>query len=100
MQCPACSTDNPEHARFCMNCGARLTHMCPECDTRLPVEARFCFACGARVGAAPPALVQQPLAPGGVAERLQRLVPKAFAERLRASGAELAGERRVVTILF
>ena len=83
-----------------MNCGARLTHMCPECDTRLPVEARFCFACGARVGAAPPALVQQPLTPGGVAERLQRLVPKAFAERLRASGAELAGERRVVTILF
>jgi class 3 adenylate cyclase/tetratricopeptide (TPR) repeat protein len=33
-------------------------------------------------------------------ERLQRLVPKEFADRLRAARGDVAGERRIVTILF
>jgi class 3 adenylate cyclase len=35
-----------------------------------------------------------------VAERLQRLVPREFAERLLATRGQVAGERRIVTMLF
>jgi len=35
-----------------------------------------------------------------VAERLQRLVPREFAERLLATRGQIAGERRIVTMLF
>jgi len=35
-----------------------------------------------------------------VAQRLQRLVPREFAERLLATRGQIAGERRIVTMLF
>jgi class 3 adenylate cyclase len=35
-----------------------------------------------------------------MAERLQRLVPKEFAERLMAARGKVEGERRIVTVLF
>jgi ABC-type oligopeptide transport system substrate-binding subunit/class 3 adenylate cyclase len=58
---------------------------------------RFCFECGSEVGS-PEELAAAPS--GLIEEHLQRLVPREFAERLRSSGGDVAGERRVVTILF
>jgi ABC-type oligopeptide transport system substrate-binding subunit/class 3 adenylate cyclase len=98
MQCPQCGTENPEGARFCLSCGARLALACPQCNTGLPSEARFCFACGAEVSAPP---VPRPAPPAeSAAERLQRLVPREFAERLLATRGQVTPERRMVTILF
>jgi ABC-type oligopeptide transport system substrate-binding subunit/class 3 adenylate cyclase len=96
MQCPSCQTENPEQAKFCLNCGAELTLLCPRCGTELPLHARFCFACGAQLG--PPQTAVTPS--DTVAERLQRLVPKQFAERLLATRGQVGKERRIVTILF
>jgi ABC-type oligopeptide transport system substrate-binding subunit/class 3 adenylate cyclase len=96
MQCPSCKTENPEQAKFCLNCGAELTLVCPQCGTELPVHARFCFACGAEVGPPQPAVTPWDT----VAERLRRLVPKQFAERLLATRGQVGKERRIVTILF
>ena len=31
MRCTQCSTDNPEGAKFCGKCGARLERVCPKC---------------------------------------------------------------------
>ena len=47
MSCPACGTDNPPGAHFCMNCGANLERRCPSCNTTASPEARFCMNCGA-----------------------------------------------------
>ena len=47
MSCPACGTENPPGARFCMGCGARLERSCPSCGTKAPAEAHFCMNCGA-----------------------------------------------------
>ena len=47
MSCPACGTDNPPGAHFCMNCGANLERRCPSCNTKASPEARFCMNCGA-----------------------------------------------------
>jgi class 3 adenylate cyclase/predicted ATPase len=99
MQCPKCNRQNPEDASFCMKCGARLDLVCPQCGAELPrdPDVRFCFKCGREIEPLPEA---PGVVPGTLAERLQRLVPKEFAERLLATRGQVAGERRVVTILF
>ena len=66
MICPACRHDNPERAKFCLECGRRLAAACPQCGTELPPAATFCLECGYRLGAADAAPVSSPtvLAPG------------------------------------
>ncbi|MBF6175629.1 SPFH domain-containing protein [Nocardia blacklockiae] len=45
--CPACHTANPAHAKFCMNCGGRLSQrFCGGCGAELLANAQFCTACG------------------------------------------------------
>src|SRR4051794_17682987 len=50
--CPACSTENPEGARFCMACGTALDRRCPSCGADVPRGASFCVECGAALTAA------------------------------------------------
>jgi ABC-type oligopeptide transport system substrate-binding subunit/class 3 adenylate cyclase len=98
MDCPACGARNPDGAMFCLRCGARLSLTCPHCGTNLPPGAKFCLACGAEQAAAPVPL-RTPSDEGLVA-RLQRLVPKEYAERLQLMGGQTTPERRTVTMLF
>ncbi|NIO70252.1 MAG: zinc-ribbon domain-containing protein, partial [Anaerolineae bacterium] len=99
MQCPKCNKQNPEGASFCMKCGAKLALICPQCGMELPPDpdARFCLRCGAELAAPPAAPVA---APDTIVQRLERLVPREFAERLLATRGQVGKERRMVTILF
>jgi predicted ATPase/class 3 adenylate cyclase len=60
--CPDCSSENPDIARFCMQCGAALAAACPSCGATGPPGARFCMECGSALRtttdepASPPAL--------------------------------------------
>ncbi len=99
MQCPQCHAENPEQAKFCLECGAKLQAGCPQCGAALPPAAKFCFECGARLAAPPPSPPPAP-APDPLVERLKRLVPKEYAERLLATKGQAGGDRRLVTILF
>jgi class 3 adenylate cyclase/tetratricopeptide (TPR) repeat protein len=92
MQCPACSQDNPAHARFCLGCGARLAVACSACGIELPSGARFCLACGQPVGTKD-AKGLATLAP-------ESYTPKHLAEQILTSRGALEGERKQVTILF
>ena len=92
MRCPQCAAENPEKAKFCLECGGKLTASCSRCGLELPPTARFCLECGEKVLA-----VSQP----GPEMTLERLIPKEYAERLRRSaGEQPANERRLVTVLF
>jgi class 3 adenylate cyclase/tetratricopeptide (TPR) repeat protein len=115
MRCPECETDNQAGRRFCTACGRELWLVCPACGARNEPGAGFCGDCGARLGAPGP-IAPETLAPGNLAPEtlapeatapaydptagLERLVPKEFAERLRASRGHVEAERRQVTILF
>lgn len=47
--CKNCGTENPEEARFCMECGMELekeAEPCPSCGTLNPHNAKFCNECG------------------------------------------------------
>jgi ABC-type oligopeptide transport system substrate-binding subunit/class 3 adenylate cyclase len=98
MRCPLCDTDNREGARFCRKCAAELALVCPRCGAKLPLDAEFCDACAAPL--VPGLRATAAVAPDAVAERLQRLVPREYAERLLATRGQVQPERRAVTILF
>ena len=46
MHCSHCNADNPERARFCIECGAPLQRRCPRCAVENLPQARFCAECG------------------------------------------------------
>jgi class 3 adenylate cyclase len=74
--------------------------VCAGCETELPSDAAFCFACGAPVDSSAAEREDGPAVADALAARLQRLVPREFAERLLATRGQAQAERRMVTILF
>jgi class 3 adenylate cyclase/tetratricopeptide (TPR) repeat protein len=65
--------------------------VCPECGTANPDEARFCLNCGVRLGSSV-----------GRQARLASYLPSGMLAKLEAAraGRSMAGERRIVTMLF
>jgi class 3 adenylate cyclase/tetratricopeptide (TPR) repeat protein len=49
MQCPSCGFDNAADARFCGDCGHRLTGPCPHCGVEVALPLTYCTACGGRL---------------------------------------------------
>ncbi|MCL7452606.1 MAG: AAA family ATPase, partial [Anaerolineae bacterium] len=92
MECSRCGRENPDQARFCLHCGARLAAACRQCGALVSPLARFCSECGAGVDQAPSAASIEPA--------LRRLIPREYAERLLATRGQPSPERRTVTILF
>jgi class 3 adenylate cyclase/tetratricopeptide (TPR) repeat protein len=88
MQCPRCQHENPEQAKFCLECGSRLALSCAKCQAELPGSAKFCSECGEPVDPRP-----QTRPPGSY-------TPKHLAEKILISQAALEGERKRVTVLF
>ncbi|UCC75870.1 MAG: zinc ribbon domain-containing protein, partial [Anaerolineales bacterium] len=90
IRCPKCNTENRKGARFCGRCGASLSVVCPQCGTELPSDLRFCDACGAELRAAEPAAA----VPETIPDRVKRLIPSEYAERLLATRGQVQAERR------
>jgi class 3 adenylate cyclase/tetratricopeptide (TPR) repeat protein/ribosomal protein L40E len=88
MPCSRCQHENPQHAKFCLECGGRLALTCAKCGAELPGSAKFCLECGTPVGPQPQA--RSP----------QSYTPKHLAEKILTSKAALEGERKQVTVLF
>src|SRR5215468_9820564 len=51
--CANCGEDNPDRAKFCLNCGSPLG-LCPNCGEQNPEKAKFCLNCGTPLAAAEP----------------------------------------------
>lgn len=97
MDCPSCSTANPDEAAFCMKCGTKLAPPpCVSCGADVPAGAAFCMKCGTRVGDGP-----APAAPKAEAT-VEQYIPKELLEKLTAAkkSGGMQGERRTVTMLF
>ena len=90
MRCPQCQAQNPEDARFCEECGARLALACPQCGAEIGPGKKFCRSCGTALSGRVP---DRPLSPA-------TYTPKHLAEKILTSKATLEGERKQVTVLF
>ncbi|HZY60388.1 MAG TPA: adenylate/guanylate cyclase domain-containing protein, partial [Candidatus Binataceae bacterium] len=47
MLCARCGTDNPEAAKFCIECASPLKTRCSQCGGENPPQAKFCAQCAA-----------------------------------------------------
>src|SRR5262245_50620940 len=45
MRCASCGAENPEAAKFCIECAAPFTRRCPGCGFDNPPRAKFCAEC-------------------------------------------------------
>ena len=100
MDCPRCQTQNPENARFCLNCGLALARHCSNCHTELLPGARFCMACGQPVLEQTPADADRltkltAAAPGKLRKKIRKSSPKTA-----IPGPSALGEKRTVTALI
>ncbi|AQV93535.1 zinc-ribbon domain-containing protein [Cupriavidus necator] len=103
MRCTSCGSDNPDGARFCKDCGARLAQRCPNCGHEAGAADKFCTECGTSFtsptegpsgGVRPTALAPIDYTPRHLVERI--LAEQAAME---ARGST-AGERKTITALF
>src|SRR6202140_1253048 len=76
MRCQNCSAENPQGAKFCIQCAHPFSHRCQKCGFENPSEAKFCAQCAAPLDAAAPIRAES-----------------------EASDC-LTGERRHLTVLF
>jgi ribosomal protein L40E len=91
MRCQNCSAENPQGAKFCIQCAAPFQRRCQKCGSENPPEARFCAQCassltGAQVGHSKAAAGPTS---SGIRITLDNPEPRA-----------LDGERKTVTALF
>ena len=93
MTCPKCSFQNPPHAKYCIECGARMELTCPMCGTVMPHPGRFCMECGASLAAAAPRVA---FAQKGA----QSYTPKFLVDKILSMRSSMEGERKLVTVLF
>ena len=90
MRCTSCTAENPEHAKFCLECGAQVVTRCAACGAELPARAKFCLECGKPIGIRPASQSADP----------RSYTPKHLAEKILTSRGALEGERKHVTVLF
>ncbi len=100
MVCPHCQKENPETARFCLNCGQELVFKCSNCHSELQPGAHFCNQCGQ------PVQVQTPI-DGHRLNRLTAVAPGALVQKMLSASKEMNSkrpgslrERRTVTTLL
>jgi membrane protease subunit (stomatin/prohibitin family) len=49
--CPSCGASNPRNAKFCVECGEKLTvkGKCPKCGAEISSKSKFCPECGEKL---------------------------------------------------
>ncbi len=123
MICPRCRTENPPHAKFCLECAAPLREVrCASCGAQLPAAAKFCLECAHPTYPANPAIAEpvaarapvvQPVTAQAVATHPvaaatpqprfaspTSYTPKHLAEKILTSKSAIEGERKQITVLF
>jgi hypothetical protein len=92
MNCPAYSHENPDRAKFCLECGAALSRRCGSCTAEVPASAKFCLECGASLSQTTDTQHSTP--------DPRFYTPKHLADKILQSKSALEGERKQVTVLF
>jgi hypothetical protein len=99
MQCPECKTDNPEHRKFCRECGEKLILLCPQCNTENIPGDKFCGECGHKLAIASEALPRE-LSLDDKLDKIQKYLPKGLTEKILAQRDRIEGERKHVTVFM
>jgi len=94
MKCSKCQYDNPEGARFCGECGAKLEIKCQSCGKGNPPTNKFCGECGHKFSE----FVKE--AKSLQLDKPQSYIPQHLADKILATKNSIEGERKLLTVLF
>ena len=89
MRCSKCGAENPDGAKFCIECASPFARRCSSCGKENPPRAKFCLECSKPIDSSPAESL-------GAKETLKSSVRVSTV----ADGAQLEGERKTVTALF
>ena len=91
MHCASCSAENPQGAKFCIQCATPFKRRCQKCAFDNPPEAKFCTQCAIALNgqAGQPSKVPSGSTPPVISVTLTSSEPPA-----------IEGERKTVTALF
>ena len=98
MRCATCGADLLPGKPFCPACGQRASVRCSSCGADIDPGFRFCPDCGAKLAAEPRR--DEVATREDRLDRLSRFIPADLAAKIRASRELIAGERKLVTVLF
>ena len=99
MKCSKCKFENPDNAKFCIECGAPREFHCPRCEAITPATGKFCMECGHSL-AGP---VQKPSVDftfDEKIEKIQKYLPEGLTEKILSQKDRIEGEHRHVTVMF
>lgn len=94
MICQRCQHENGPAAKFCEQCASELARVCANCGTQISPTAKFCSHCGHSTSQS----VANYLSARSEALKPQTAQP--LTANILTSAAELAGERKQVSVLF
>src|SRR5262245_11968356 len=103
MRCLSCGSENPDRAKFCIECAAPLQKRCPSCGAENLPRAKFCGECATSLTTRSPVAKSRVLTPNSSPANY---TPKHLAERIRTEQVALEargnadGERKTITALF
>jgi len=89
MRCSKCGAENPDRARFCVECASPFPQGCPSCGAENPPTPKFCLECA------------KPLAKSASASpKVSESANSTIHVSDRSDDVSLDGERKTVTALF
>src|SRR5438128_1143650 len=86
MRCLSCGSENPDGAKFCIECAAPLRQRCPRCGAENLPRAKFCGECATPLSARSPVAEPRDLTSSSPPASY---TPKHLAERILAEQAAL-----------
>jgi class 3 adenylate cyclase len=104
MKCPKCQHENPEEAKFCIECATPMEFHCPNCGAITPATGKFCMECAYDLRKPKEAPSTKPtpktLSLDEKIDKIQRYLPKGLTEKILAQRDRIEGERKQVTVMF
>ena len=99
MKCTKCQFENPENAKFCIECGAPMEFHCPQCGAITLVTGKFCMECGHNL-ARPAEIRTADISFDEKIRKIQKYLPEGITEKILSQKDRIEGERKHVTVMF
>src|SRR5262245_4276854 len=100
MRCASCGFENPEGAKFCIECGGAVRTSCRGCGYDNLPQAKFCANCGTALAAAGKPLPAKRRSRQGTTSTRKARRPAASLTTATIRSAAAEAERRQLTVLF
>ena len=99
MNCPRCRHENPQNAKYCVECGSKLERTCLQCGSINSAGNKFCGECGRDLTEPSPAISKELSFDEKIA-KIQKYLPSGITEKILSRRDRIEGEKRQVTVMF